>query len=152
MWAVHSSAAVTELHSASTRHRATSFSLLNPYLAVWALFELSSLCKFLKLSIVLWQVVLGPVLRASHSMVELTSALQAVVLLADWTAIILQVIFRGEDCSAARSWTPTYFIAIPLCIQLKTEFLILGLQVAIDVVLNILHRHLFSTSRRTGNI
>lgn len=152
MWAVCSSTIVAELNSTSTLHRTASLWLFNPYLAIRTLFELNSFGELFKLLIMLSNVILGSVLSAGHPIVKFTSALQTVAFLADWAGILLQIIFGCENCSAGRGWTPTYFVSIPLCIQLKTEFLKLGLQATVDVVLNIFHFHLFATSCRTRNI
>lgn len=152
MWAFCSSTIVTKLYSTSTLHRTASLWLFNPYLTIWTLFQLHSFGELFKLFIMFRNFILESVLNAGHSIVKLTSALQTVTLIADWAAIVLQIIFGRKNCSASRCWAPADFIFIPLSIQLEAKFLKFFLQVSIYVVLNILHTHLFATSCRTKNI
>jgi hypothetical protein len=99
---VNTTALVTELELALTRHMVTALILFHPKLALGTLFEFFAFNKCNKLLILLTGGGRNFILLAGHFLVPLYAAIEAVLFFAFQTLEALSVLFLEEEHVAAR--------------------------------------------------
>lgn len=150
MWTGHSSAIVTELLVTPAFHCGTTLIPLHPKSAFWALLESRPFREVNKRSILRIQSIVIPVLSACHSIMELASALQTILLPTISAVILSDICISFKQSLAARSRTPRSIHTILLYVLIHHIILVLPMQIAIHENIPLFVAHLYpAVFRRT---
>jgi hypothetical protein len=134
MWTITTSTIITKFMTTTTCHSTATCCSFNPIVTSRTLFEFCPSNEIFELFIVLTVTVIYPVLCTGHSMMIVASACKTVVLVTNWTTIVIKCTLITKNCSAARSWTPGCILLVLLDEHIQAELFVLFLGFAVHAL------------------